>query len=78
LDDGGSSLSGKNSLSDFGGDNLSFSHGLDDFVDIELLSFSLDDGLDLNDLFGLVNFVDNSGLLNSLDDSGGLSNVDHR
>jgi hypothetical protein len=77
LDNGGSSLSGENSLSDLGGDNFSFSHGLNDLIDIELFSLSLNDGLDLNDLFGLVNLVDNGRLLDLLDDDGGFSYIDH-
>jgi len=76
LDDGSSSLSRQDGFSDLGGDDFSLSHGLDDFVDIELLSLSLDDGLDLDDFLSLVDLVDDGRLLDALDHGGSLSDID--
>jgi len=78
LDDGGSGLSWESNLADFGGDDLSLSHGLNDLIDVELLSLSVDDGLDLNDFLGLVDFMDDGGLLNTLHHGGCLSDIDDR
>jgi len=78
LDDGSSGLSWENGLSNFGGNDLSLSDGLDDLIDIELLSLSVDDGLDLDDFLSLVDFVDDGGLLDSLDEGGSLSDIDDR
>jgi hypothetical protein len=78
LDNDSSSLGGKHSRSNFGSHDFSFLHGLDNFVDIELISFSFNDGLDLNDFLGLVDFMDNGGLLDLLDDDGGFSDIDNR
>jgi len=78
FDDDGSSLCGENSLSDFGGNDLSLSHGLDDFIDVELLSLSVDDGLDLNDFLSLVDLVNDGGLLDALDHGGSLSDINDR
>jgi hypothetical protein len=75
LDNGSSGLSGKNGLSDLGGHNFSFLHGLNNFVDIELFSLSFNDGLDLDDFLSLVDFVDNGVLLDLLDDDGSLSEI---
>jgi len=78
LDDGGSSLGSQVDFSDLGGDNLSLSDGLDDLIDVELLSLSVDDRLDLDDFLSLVDFVDDGGLLDSLDEGGSLSDIDDR
>jgi hypothetical protein len=78
LDNDCSSLSGKHGRSNFGCDNFSLSHGLDDFVDIELFSLSFNDGLDLDDFLSLVHFMDNGGFLDLLDDDGSFSDIDDR